>query len=381
MDSLRLMDSNPGVVFQSSVQRMFMHSGFMLRFFKAVEYEVVTPPVAHFGSSGGALAASSTINKKSLYKFLYILRDLTPNQIFSYDKWLKGILVLEVLQSLSSLLSDEAVRKIIDVLSQEKGFTFIKHIKSFIPILRFTRPAVSMGVKALLLHRFVNLEAILDNSPLRRLIDDNMEEEIFAHSTIKLHVGATNIRTGKLEKFTNYEAQDVGNKKRLVSAILASAGLPVYFPLTDVDGEKYVDAALVSSAPIDWAREKGCNPIWLLSYTGLGQREKKKKYETWFDILYRSLDIVITEHTRVVVEEHMRTNNDLKLARERGIDTEGFSFHGKQETELILVQTSETMPEVDIHDLDSQNKERLIEIGYACCEDTIRTRLATGLPM
>jgi NTE family protein len=59
---------------------------------------------------------------------------------------------------------------------------------------------------------------------------------------IKMYLAATNVRTGKIKVFDNYE---IG-----VDAVLASACLPFLFRAIEIDGEAYWDGGYAGNPPI-----------------------------------------------------------------------------------------------------------------------------------
>lgn len=377
----------PAVIYPSSVRRMFAHAGAIKRLWEATQKGEILRPYASYSSSGGSPPAlcTSPWTEESVNNFKEVMMQLTPDQIYSWDMALKTVLCLEGLESFAFLgegfidnLFESLAHKVDKDNQRPWWLKWVKRSKYLV------RPITSLAAKAALIHRLTKLESLLCNSPLEnlfrdRLSTDNVDtnfDKIFSSSSVRLNIGAVDIKTGLLERFTNYAPGDVGNREKLLAGVMGSLTLPVYFPLKRYGGKKYVDAALVSSAPIHWAVQDGCNPIWLLSYTGLGQQVTDSNCDNMFEILYRSLEIAVTEHTKTVVEGHMRVNNDLKLARERGIDTTGFSFDGKTETEFIIVESNEKLPDIDLMKLKQEHKETLMNIGYNAVDRAIRERNA-----
>lgn len=376
----------PGLLYQSSVKRMFAHAGATKRLWEGTQNGEIPRPFASYSASGGGPPAlcTSPWTEESVNDFKDTMLNLTPNQIWAWDKRLKKVLLMEGLESLA-FLGEGVIEKGLDTTARlingdnpKPGWLkWLKRSKYLV------RPALSLSAKAALIYRLTKLESLLNNTPLEnlfreRLSSDNPNtnfDKIFSPSSVRLNVGAVDIRTGLLERFTNYLPGDVGNSEKLLAGVMGSLTLPVYFPLKKFGGKRYVDAALVSSTPIHWAVQDGCNPIWLLSYTGLEQQVTSSKCDNMFEILYRSLEIAVTEHTKTVVEGHMRVNNDLKSARERGIDTTGFSFDGKTETEFIIVKSDEKLPDIDLMHLKQEHKQALYEIGYNAVDKAIKQRL------
>ncbi|GIT90686.1 alpha/beta hydrolase [Jannaschia pagri] len=68
---------------------------------------------------------------------------------------------------------------------------------------------------------------------LRKIVEDMSFETICSDAGPDFHVGATNVRTGKIKLFTRDDITP--------DAILASACLPTLFPAVEIDGEHYWD--------------------------------------------------------------------------------------------------------------------------------------------
>jgi len=84
----------------------------------------------------------------------------------------------------------------------------------------------------------------LNCNPLRQVLLDTIDFDALRPTTcpIKMYLAATNVRTGKIKVFDNYE---IG-----VDAVLASACLPFLFRAIEIDGEAYWDGGYAGNPPI-----------------------------------------------------------------------------------------------------------------------------------
>lgn len=101
----------------------------------------------------------------------------------------------------------------------------------------------------LLARRGVSLQ---DNDGLRHLIESSIDYRLFEEAAVPLHVVATSLRTGRDQWFS---------RGSVVDAVLASAALPAVFPPVEIDGELFIDGAVVDNVPISKAVALGARRI------------------------------------------------------------------------------------------------------------------------
>ena len=85
-----------------------------------------------------------------------------------------------------------------------------------------------------------------DPSPLRATLARLVDFGLINSQSMRLSIGATNVRTGSTVYFDNIE------RKITCAHIVASASLPPAFPPAEVDGEYYWDGGLVSNSPMQF---------------------------------------------------------------------------------------------------------------------------------
>jgi len=88
--------------------------------------------------------------------------------------------------------------------------------------------------------------SLYDTAPLRATLEKLVDFDLLNEGSVRLSVGAVNVRTGN---FTYFDT----NEQRLdVRHIMASAALPPGFPPIEIDGEWYWDGGLVSNTPLHY---------------------------------------------------------------------------------------------------------------------------------
>lgn len=103
--------------------------------------------------------------------------------------------------------------------------------------------------------------AVFDNQPLenylRTVFNSPGHTDDFRKLRARLYVIATNLNTGESVHFGG-----PGNDRVPISrAILASAALPGLYSAVEIDGQQYVDGALVRTMNASLALEEGCNLV------------------------------------------------------------------------------------------------------------------------
>jgi NTE family protein len=98
------------------------------------------------------------------------------------------------------------------------------------------------------LHRSDHVGALsfYDVAPLKATLERLVDFDLINAGTVRLSVGAVNVRTGNLVCFDS-TTHRIGPEH-----IIASGSLPPGFPATMIDGEPYWDGGLISNTPLQW---------------------------------------------------------------------------------------------------------------------------------
>lgn len=104
------------------------------------------------------------------------------------------------------------------------------------------------------LRRFATRTHLHSPLPLRRLLSRALPEK-FAELTVPLHLCAAGIERAAEVWFSDGQ---------LLPAVMAAAAVPGLLPPEEIDGEHFVDGAIVNSLPVERAVELGATRIYVL---------------------------------------------------------------------------------------------------------------------
>ena len=123
----------------------------------------------------------------------------------------------------------------------------------------------------------------LNFNPRRRVLEDSVDVDAIRKSrcAIKLHICATNVRTGKVKVFDNDAIS--------IDAIMASACLPFLFQAVEIDGEAYWDGGYMGNPAIFPLIYSSASPDVLIVHINPIEREEVPKTAT--EILNRINEI------------------------------------------------------------------------------------------
>ena len=113
-------------------------------------------------------------------------------------------------------------------------------------------PTGRLSAMWLLTRRYKALES---NHGLRHLLEQHLPYRRFEEARVPVHVVATSMHTGRETWFTSGP---------IIPPLLASSALPVVFPPVHIDGEPYIDGAVVNNVPISRAIALGATRIVVL---------------------------------------------------------------------------------------------------------------------
>jgi NTE family protein len=89
-----------------------------------------------------------------------------------------------------------------------------------------------------------------DSAPLRQTLERLVDFDLINAGTVRLSVGAVNVRSGNFEYF------DSAKQRIDARHIMASGALPPGFAPIEIDGEHYWDGGLVSNTPLQYVLDQ-----------------------------------------------------------------------------------------------------------------------------
>jgi NTE family protein len=98
-------------------------------------------------------------------------------------------------------------------------------------------------------------QSLIDEGPLRELIDRHVTFDRLEDAPVPLHVVAVEVLTGR---------DVLLSKGPAVDSVLASAALPSVFDPVEIDGVPYMDGGVGNNTPISHAVGLGVDLVWVL---------------------------------------------------------------------------------------------------------------------
>lgn len=152
--------------------------------------------------------------------------------------------------------------------------------------------------------------SLCGNHNLRQLVERCARFERFEDAVVPVEVVATSLTTGRERWF------DAGP---IVAPVLASAALPAVLPPVEIDGELFIDGAVVDNVPISRALHHGCTQIYVLPAGNFDRPRPLPKRP--IDVLLQSFSIA--RNHRFLSEVGAATPDGVEIHTLPGIDPGG----------------------------------------------------------
>lgn len=149
--------------------------------------------------------------------------------------------------------------------------------------------------------------SLCGNNALRGLIERCVAFERFEDAEVPFEVVATSLETGRERWF---------GSGQIVEPILASAALPAVLPPVEIDGELFIDGAVVDNVPISRALHHGCERIYVL-HVGNFSRPRPRPQRP-IDVLLQSFSIA--RNYRFLAETTTKALDGVQVFTLPGID-------------------------------------------------------------
>jgi NTE family protein len=179
--------------------------------------------------------------------------------------------------------------------------------------------------------------SLCPNDKLRSVIERCATFDRFEEATVPVEVVATSLRTGRERWFSSGP---------ITEPILASAALPAVLPPVEIDGELFIDGAVVDNVPISRALHHGATRIYVL-HVGNFDRPRPAPQRP-IDVLLQSFSIA--RNYRFLSEAHSEVPDGVEVITLPGIDPGGIRRNDFSRTrELIERAHNATSTFLDAH--------------------------------
>ncbi|MHB8585804.1 MAG: patatin-like phospholipase family protein [Thermoplasmatota archaeon] len=118
--------------------------------------------------------------------------------------------------------------------------------------------------------------------PLERFLSEHIDIEKVRKSPTRLRVTAVDVNTGELAVFRNRDIT--------IDHLLASAAIPILFPIVEIDGHAYWDGGIGTNTPIGPAIEAGATGVTAVLLSPVGATPLETPRNLW-DAITRTTEI------------------------------------------------------------------------------------------
>lgn len=195
--------------------------------------------------------------------------------------------------------------------------------------------------------RFPTWTHLMHTRPLLQFIEREIDFEAIRQSPTELRVAAVDVGTGDVRVFTNMEL----SAKRL----LASASIPLLFPMVEDEGRHYWDGGTVVNTPLQPAIEAGATEITCVLLSPVGARELPPPTHMW-EAIARFADLKMMGSLKEDIKHAEAINGLVASGQASGPGWHHIDFH--------IVSPRATLGLTTILNFNADLAERLIESGY-----------------
>lgn len=224
----------------------------------------------------------------------------------------------------------------------------------------------------------VDIAALFDASPMRRLVERTVDLDGLARSSHRLEVVASRWDTGMPRVFTRQDVVRLGH-----GPILASTAIPGIFHPVEVEGSPYVDGAMTMATPLRPAIRAGADVIHAIYLDPLLSNAPVPRNPNTFDVINRVFAILGAQRMNEDVRKARSVNRGLTALAGRlpADDTEAVATLGQAHETMrrrrrggrrhrhLTIHRYRPLGELgngaDILNFDLRQVDRLIERGYA----------------
>jgi NTE family protein len=174
-----------------------------------------------------------------------------------------------------------------------------------------------------------------DVAPLKATLERLVDFDRINNRSIRLTVGAVNVRSGNLTTFDNT------THKIDVRHIVASGSLPPGFPATEIDGEYYWDGGIVSNTPLQFVFDSRPRRDTLAFQVDLWSASGELPSDI-IQVDVREKDIRYSSRTRAATD-HFRAAQRARHAVRQALERLPASLRKSPEIELLANEADETV--------------------------------------
>lgn len=196
---------------------------------------------------------------------------------------------------------------------------------------------------------------LLDNTPLKKLIDKYVNLDKLKNSRIELKIGVVQLQSGE---YIVIDKQHSDYK----SMLLASTAIPVAFNPVEWRDNQYVDGGARNVVPFKEAIDFGCKKIYLLHCFPLEMDHDRRRFKDAINIGVRSFLIMYNEILKSDIDTFKRINKEVEA---------GIADSKYHKIDLTVIAPTVDQQFGDVLEFSPAQLSRDIELGYDIAKNTI----------
>ncbi len=132
-----------------------------------------------------------------------------------------------------------------------------------------------------------------------------LDFETFIKNPAKMRVGAFDIDQGEM---VYLRKEDVGDIRDLMKMIRASSSMPMFMPITEFRGQRYLDGGIDGGIALEAAKKDGFEKYFVILTRPRGYRKTPVKFSGMIKAYYRKYPDVV----KALLTRHIRYNETLE---------------------------------------------------------------------
>lgn len=196
-------------------------------------------------------------------------------------------------------------------------------------------------------------DGLYDNQPIKDLISENLRYSNIVDSALPCITGAVNFDTGKIRYKRNDDFGFVGHT-------IASTAIPFVFPMSRLNGKKYIDGGIIDSTPLKEAFNHNPTRITCILASPTGLKEGNINEGSLSDYISRIIDIILVNNLDNDIKEANFINELLAFNNKINLKN---GYLSKRNVPIRIIRPEKPL-NVKISDFTSLDVISMVNRGY-----------------
>lgn len=202
--------------------------------------------------------------------------------------------------------------------------------------------------KAIIKALFNKFPGLVNNKPLKRLINSVINKAYLKDSCLDFAVGAVNIKTGEMEYVDQFNED-------IMDYVIASTAIPFVMPVSNIKGKSYYDGGIRDSAPLKSAIKAGADEIVVVSCSPVNLSYKDIDTGNVLEVADRLMGVIMNETLQNDLAAIERINKEIRegTCKDKSM----------REIRIKIIAPEESIP-VKLTKFNKKDISNMIDMGY-----------------